>query len=308
MRPPAEIIRSKRDGKILPDDEIEGFIHGLMDGNVADYQAAAFLMAVYLKGMNLHETAALTRAMLESGERYDFGQLEGTFVDKHSTGGVGDKVSLILAPLAAACGLKVPMMSGRGLGHSGGTLDKLDSIPGYRHDLPRGEFVRVLTQVGCSIIGQTGHVAPADKKLYALRDVTATVECIPLICASILSKKLAEGCQALLLDVKTGSGAFMTTPARSRELSRWLVKVAGKLGLPARAVVTDMSQPLGYAVGNSLEVLECVEIMKGTRILCPDENFERCSADLKEVTITLCAHMLELGGKAKNRAEGRKLA
>ncbi|MCC7441747.1 MAG: thymidine phosphorylase [Bdellovibrionales bacterium] len=313
MRLPSEIIRDKRDGKELSAEDIRSFVEGLTSGQVTDYQATAFLMAVYFQRMSFSETAALTQAMLASGERYDFAKLEGVFVDKHSTGGIGDKVSLILAPLAAACGLKVPMMSGRGLGHSGGTLDKLDAIPGYRHDLSRERFEQILAEVGCSIIGQSARMAPADKKLYALRDVTATVECIPLICGSILSKKLAEGAQGLLLDVKTGSGAFMPTPARARELARWLVKVATKLGLPARAVVTDMSQPLGYSVGNALEVIESVEILKGERLLCPEGKppgtpLERCSADLKELTIALCAHMLEIGKKVKNLAEGRRLA
>ncbi len=302
MTTPGLIIQKKRDGDELSPQEIRDFINGLSTGEVADYQATAFLMAVYFQGMSLNETVSLTEAMLESGERYDLSGVFGPKVDKHSTGGVGDKVSLILAPLAAACGLKVPMMSGRGLGFSGGTLDKLEAIPGFNVHLSREQFERVLTQVGCAMTGQTEKIAPADKKLYALRDVTGTVECIPLIVASILSKKLAEGTEALVLDVKVGSGAFMKTMGQAQKLAQTLIRVAKKMNLPCRAVLTSMNQPLGYAVGNELEVKECIEV------LCNQKNSEVSSVDLKELTIQLCAQMLCLGKVVRNLAEGRKLS
>ncbi len=305
---PAELIQKKRDGGELSDSEIRSFIRGIVSGEVADYQATALLMAIFFRGMTLDETVSLTRAMVESGEHYDLSRIPGTKVDKHSTGGVGDKVSLILAPLAAACGLKVPMMSGRGLGHSGGTLDKLESISGFRVGLSRDEFASVLERVGCAMIGQSASIAPADKKLYALRDVTGTVECIPLIVASILSKKIAEGADALVLDVKVGSGAFMKSKDQARKLAKTLTQVGKKLGLPIQAVLTDMSQPLGYAVGNAIEVRESIEILRGTRAQAPEATSELASADLKELTVQLCAQMLTLGGVARNVAEGRKLA
>jgi len=310
---PSLIIKKKRDGLKLSKEEISAFIGGLSSdasGNlpgknvatVTDYQATAFLMAVYFSGMSLDETIALTEAMLRSGERYDLSKIPGFKVDKHSTGGVGDKVSLILAPLAAACGLKVPMMSGRGLGFSGGTLDKLESIRGFDVHLSREKFEKTLESVGCAMIGQSEKIAPADKKLYALRDVTATVECIPLITASILSKKMAEGTEALILDVKVGSGAFMKTREEARKLAKTLTQVAKKMKLPTRAILTNMNQPLGYAVGNALEVQECVEILRN------EKRTDSSSADLKELTIQLCAHMLELGKVVRNMTEGRKLA
>ncbi|MGZ3689804.1 MAG: thymidine phosphorylase, partial [Bdellovibrionota bacterium] len=302
MLTPARIIQKKRDGEELEAAEIAGFVRGITSGEVADYQATAFLMAVFFKGMTLDETVALTRAMLESGERYDLSAIPGKKVDKHSTGGVGDKVSLILAPLAAACGLKVPMMSGRGLGHSGGTLDKLESIPGFDVKLSRERFEHVLKNIGCAMIGQSEKIAPADKKLYALRDVTATVECIPLIVASILSKKLAEGTDALVLDVKVGSGAFMKSRDQARKLAKTLTAVARKSGLICRALLTNMDQPLGYAVGNALEVQESIEILMGAK------NPEYASGDLRELTIQLCAEMLEAGKIVKGQAEARKLA
>jgi pyrimidine-nucleoside phosphorylase len=302
MMTPSWIIQKKRDGKELKNEEIRFFIQGLSSGEIADYQATAFLMAVYFRGMTLNETVALTEAMLKSGDHYDLSKIPGTKVDKHSTGGVGDKVSLILAPLAAACGLKVPMMAGRGLGFSGGTLDKLEAISGFNVNLDQARFFDVLSEVGCSIIGQTAKIAPADKKLYALRDVTGTVECIPLIVASILSKKLAEGADALVLDVKVGSGAFMKSKSQAQKLAKALVQVAKKMKLPCRAVLTNMNQPLGYAVGNAIEVQECIEILKN------EKTNELSSADLKELTIQLCAHMLQLGGVSKNLNEGRKLA
>ena len=302
---PSVLIQRKRDGKELTPEQIRGFVRGLSSGDVADYQASAFLMAVYFKGMTLSETVALTEAMLESGDRYDLSKVVGPKVDKHSTGGVGDKVSLILAPLAAACGLKVPMMSGRGLGHTGGTADKLESIPGFDINLGLARFEEVLSKVGCAMITQTDRIAPADKKLYALRDVTATIECLPLITASILSKKLAEGTDALVLDIKVGNGAFMKSREQARRLSKTMIQVARKMGVPCRALLTDMSQPLGYAAGHSLEVVESIEVLRDKHGLLSDDT---TSGDLKEVTVQLCAHMLELGGVSKSLADGRKLA
>lgn len=302
MITPSWIIQKKRDGKELKKEELCSFIRGLSTGEVADYQAAAFLMAVYFRGMTLDETVALTEAMLESGDQYQLSTISGMKVDKHSTGGVGDKVSLILAPLAAACGLKVPMMAGRGLGHSGGTLDKLEAIPGFNVNLNSERFEQIISQIGCAIMGQTETVASADKKLDALRDVTGTVECIPLIAASILSKKMAEGTNALVLDVKVGSGAFMKTKGDAQKLAQTLIRVSKKMGLPCRAILSSMNQPLGYAVGNALEVQECMEILKN------EKNAELSSVDLKELTIHLCAHMLCLGKIVRSLAEGRKLA
>jgi len=312
MVTPALIIQKKRDGKELTRQEIHSFIKGISTGEVADYQATAFLMAVYFQGMSLDETVALTEAMLESGEKYDLSHIPGPKVDKHSTGGVGDKVSLILAPLAASCGLKVPMMSGRGLGHTGGTLDKLESISGFNVRLSRKEMESVLAEVGCVMIGQSETIVPADKKLYALRDVTGTVECIPLIVASILSKKVAEGTEGLVLDVKVGNGAFMKSKNEAKQLAKTLTQVAKKMGLKCRAVLTNMNQPLGYAVGNSLEVLESIEVLRNER--CRDiaviqqSAADITSCDLKELTVQLCAHMLDIAGVVKNLNEGRKLA
>lgn len=311
MISPAWIIQKKRDGEELSETEIRDFVCGITEGKIPDYQTAAFLMATFFAGMTFQETAALTQAMLESGERYDLAKVKGPKVDKHSTGGVGDKVSLILAPLAAACGLKVPMMAGRGLGHSGGTLDKLESISGFDVRIPFARFEQILIEVGCAIIGQSEKIAPADKKLYALRDVTATIECIPLITASILSKKLAEGTQALVLDVKVGNGAFMKTREQARKLSKTIVQTAKKMGLPCRAVLTNMDQPLGYAAGNALEVAECVAVLQSgshQKGKSADKSDDHCSTDLKEVTIQLCAQMLVLGRVSKSLAEGRKLA
>lgn len=309
MISPAWIIQKKRDGEELSETEICDFVRGITSGIIPDYQAAAFLMATFFAGMTAQETAGLTQAMVESGERYDLAKVKGPKVDKHSTGGVGDKVSLILAPLAAACGLKVPMMAGRGLGHSGGTLDKLESISGFDVHIPFSRFEQILSEVGCAIIGQSEKIAPADKKLYALRDVTGTIECIPLITASILSKKLAEGTQALVLDVKVGNGAFMKTREQARKLSKTIVQTAKKMGLPCRAVLTNMDQPLGYAAGNALEVAECVTVLKNEKCAkSTDKSDELSSTDLKEVTIQLCAQMLVLGRISKSLADGRKLA
>jgi pyrimidine-nucleoside phosphorylase len=291
---PQDVIIAKRDGGPLSREQIAFFVRGVVDGTWADYQSSALLMAIFMRGMNPQETAWLTGEMTRSGEVLDLSDIPGAKVDKHSTGGVGDKVSLILAPLAAAAGLRVPMMSGRGLGHSGGTLDKLESIPGFNVNLSVAEFRRLVREVGLGMIGQTPTVAPADKKLYALRDVTGTVECIPLICASIMSKKLAEGIDALVLDVKFGNGAFMKTLDRARELARVLVDTGKASGKRVRALLTPMEQPLGRNVGNAVEVVESIECLKG-----------RGPADLMEVTMALTAHMLILGGVACDEAEVR---
>lgn len=299
MLTPALFIQKKRDGLELSKEEISNFIEGIVKGEVADYQASAFLMSVFFQGMSADETSYLTEAMLKSGDRYNFSHIKGPKVDKHSTGGVGDKVSLILAPLAAACGMKVPMMAGRGLGHSGGTLDKLETIPGFSVQISKDKLESNLKNVGVAIIGQTEKIAPADKKLYALRDVTATVDCIPLITGSILSKKLAEGSEYLVLDVKVGSGAFMKTKDEARKLAKSLIRVSNKLGVKCRALLTNMDQPLGYATGNALEVIESVEVLRNTSTR---------SNDLRELTIHLCAHMLEACGLVKNIKDGRKLS
>ena len=292
---PQDIIIRKRDGGALTKDEVEFFARGVVDGSFADYQATALLMAIFWRGMTPQETAWLTDAMMRSGDVIDLRDIPGAKVDKHSTGGVGDKVSLILAPLAVACGLKVPMMSGRGLGHTGGTLDKLEAIPGFRVQLSVPEFRAILQQVGCAMIGQTPQVVPADKKLYALRDVTGTVECIPLICASIMSKKLAEGIDSLVLDVKFGRGAFMKKKEDALTLARAMVEVGRAAGKPVRALLTAMHQPLGRAAGHTTEVIESIECLKG-----------RGPADLMEVTYALTGQMLILGGKAKDAAGARK--
>ena len=260
---PQELIAKKRDGRALSDSEIDVFVAGVCDGTWADYQLTALLMAMFIRGLNHREQNALTRAMLHSGTLMDLSGIDAPKGDKHSTGGVGDKTSLLIAPLAAACGVAVPMISGRGLGHTGGTLDKLESIRGYNVNLSFGDFKKVIRKCGFALGGQTKHFAPADKKLYALRDATATVPYIPLIVASIMSKKLAEGLDALVLDVKTGSGAFIQKEAESIQLARALVATGRSFGVKTRALVTDMSAPLGKFVGNAVEVYECIKILRG---------------------------------------------
>jgi pyrimidine-nucleoside phosphorylase/thymidine phosphorylase len=291
---PYEVIHRKRDGRPVPPEAIAELVARYAEGAVPDYQMAAFCMAVYFRGMPEPELQALTGAMLRSGDVLDLSDIPGPKVDKHSTGGVGDKTSLALAPLAAACGVVVPMVSGRGLGHTGGTLDKLESIPGFRIDLPVEGFREVLAAVGACLIGQTERIAPADRKLYALRDLTATVESIPLIAASIMSKKLAEGIDGLVLDVKVGSGAFMKQLPQARELARTLVGIGRGMGKDVSALVTDMDQPLGVAVGNALEVKEILELLHG-----------RGPADLRALTVELGAEMLLLAGVAATPADAR---
>ena len=299
-----QIIQKKRDEIPLSAEEIRFFVEGAVKGEIPDYQVSAFLMATYFNGMTLEETANLTRAMVETGEQYHHTNVKGPKVDKHSTGGIGDKVSLILAPLAAACGLKVPMMGGRGLGHTGGTIDKLEAIPGYRAVLEKEEFTKILQDVGCAIISQSAKIAPADRKFYALRDVTATIESIPLITSSILSKKIAEGANGLVMDIKVGNGAFMKCKTDAVNLAKSLRAVAKKAGMELRATLSNMDQPLGYAAGNALEIYECIEIMRNETL----NPYGLPSTDLKELTIHLTAQMLEVGKVVKNLAEGRKLA
>lgn len=293
---PQELIRLKRDGKTLSDHQISAFINGITNGDVSDAQASAFAMSVFFKSMTLNECVALTRSMRDSGRVMRWKNLSGPVLDKHSSGGVGDTVSLALAPLIAACGGYVPMISGRGLGHTGGTLDKMASITGYQIMPDHTRFEKVVREVGCAIIGQTDDLAPADRKLYAIRDVTSTVESVPLITASILSKKLAAGLQALIMDVKVGNGAFMPTMEAARPLATSLVKVANGSGLPIRAVLTDMSQPLAPYAGNAIEVQFAVDYLKGI-IKAPRFH---------QVTVELCAHMLVVGRLVKTMEEGRR--
>jgi pyrimidine-nucleoside phosphorylase len=292
-----DLIIRKRDGAELSPGEIDFLVRGFTSGEIPDYQFSSLLMAIVLKGMSPAETACLTRAMIESGEVMDLEGVPGPLVDKHSTGGVGDKVSLVLAPLAAACGLRVPMMSGRSLGHTGGTLDKLESIPGYRTDLSPRRFREALENVGFAMIGQSESVVPADRRMYALRDVTGTVESVPLITASIMSKKFAEGAQALLMDVKVGSGAFMKDREQAVILARSLVATGAGLGRRVAAMITDMDQPLGKAVGNFIEVRECIDILQGGG---PEDEVQ--------LIVQQASRMLWLGGLTPGPSEGERQA
>ncbi|HMD70759.1 MAG TPA: thymidine phosphorylase [Bryobacteraceae bacterium] len=292
-----DLIQRKRDGEELAPEEIEFLVEGYTNGDIPDYQMSSFLMAVFFSGMSDREVSRLTECMLRSGDTVDLSSIPGVKVDKHSTGGVGDKTSLIVAPLAAAAGVVVPMMSGRALGHTGGTLDKLESIPGFRTSLTAEEFEKQLSELGLCFIGQTDRLAPADRKLYALRDVTATVESIPLISSSIMSKKLAEGVDALVLDVKVGSGAFMKKQVDARRLAQMMVGIGRRMDKRVQALITDMSQPLGYAVGNALEVMEASQTLQNAG-----------PTDLTKLSIELAARMIYLGKKAATLDEARRLA
>jgi len=297
---PQEIIAVKRDGRELSDAQIHAFVAGICDGSWADYQISALVMAIFTRGLNERETETLVREMLESGEVLDLSSVSIPKADKHSTGGVGDKTSLIIAPVAAACGLAVPMISGRGLGHTGGTLDKLESIPGYNVRLSSVELRSVVEECGFAMAGQTAEIAPADKKLYALRDATATVPYVPLIVASIMSKKLAEGLDALVLDVKTGNGAFMETLEDSKDLADAMVRTGEKFGVRTEAVISDMCEPLGQYVGNALEVYECIRILRGEAT--PQ------MAGTVELSIDLTARMLRLAGISATYDEAKAMA
>ena len=290
---PCDIIRKKRFGGELSELEIRAFVDGVVDGSFADYQISALLMAICINGMTDRETLALTLAMAKSGDTLDLSDVPGVKADKHSTGGVGDTTSLILVPLVAACGVKMAKMSGRGLGFTGGTLDKLESIPGMSISRDIDAFKRQVREVGCAIVGQTAELAPADKVLYALRDVTATVDCLPLVVSSILSKKLAAGCDVVVLDVKTGSGAIMDTPEKSRQLAQMMVRIGNLSGKRFSALITDMDQPLGNYIGNALEVEEAIDVLAG-----------RTQGDLKTVALTLGAHILRNAGASGSVDEG----
>ena len=292
-----DIIEKKRDRQELSRDEIEYFVQGFANGEIPDYQASAWAMAVLLNGMTARETTDLTLAMTSSGDTLNLDEVAPVVVDKHSTGGVGDKTSLVVGPTVAACGLAVGKMSGRGLGFSGGTLDKMDSIPGFRSDLSTIEFIDQLNEVGIVLTGQTADLAPADGKLYALRDVTGTVQSIPLIASSVMSKKIAAGADAIVLDVKVGCGAFMQTFEDANALAKLMVSIAGLAGRKAVAIISDMNQPLGYAVGNALEVKEAIQTMNGKG---PQDFYEHC--------LVIAAHMLVIGGVASNETEGREIS
>lgn len=291
-----DIIDAKRNGKTLTDEQLQFFVDGVVDGSIPDYQISALLMAIYFQGMTSEEQTSLTMKMMESGERLDLSKIPGIKVDKHSTGGVGDKVSLPLAAMVAATGIPVPMISGRGLGHTGGTLDKLEAIPGFRVELSEDEFIDQVAEDKLAIVGATGEVAPADKKIYGLRDVTDTVDSIPLIASSIMSKKIASGTDALVIDVKTGAGAFMKTLDQSRALAQALVKIGKQAGLQCMAVISDMNQPLGNKIGNSLEIEESIDVLKG-----------KGPVDLTDLVLTLGSYMVVMGGKAKTAKEARQL-
>lgn len=291
-----DVIAKKRDGETLSKEELQFVIDGYVSGQIPDYQMSALLMAIYLRGMTDQETAQLTDIMAHSGDMVDLSAIHGIKVDKHSTGGVGDKTTLVITPIVAACGVEIAKMSGRGLGHTGGTVDKMESVPGTRTSLDRQEFFDQVNRIGISVIGQSGNLAPADKKIYALRDVTATIGCVPLIASSIMSKKLAAGSDCILLDVKTGNGAFMKTLDGSIQLAQAMVAIGAHNGRKVAALITDMDTPLGYNIGNSLEVIESVEVLKG-----------RGPADLTEVCYQLAANMLLLAGKG-TLAECRKMA
>jgi pyrimidine-nucleoside phosphorylase len=292
----ADIIARKQRGRALSRDEIEWWVEGAASGEIPDYQTSAFLMAVYFRGMNVKETCHLTSAMMASGKILNLPTVRGIKVDKHSTGGVGDKISLILGPLVASVGIHIPMISGRALGHTGGTLDKLESIPGFRTDLRAPAFERVVREVGISIIGQTDEIAPADRKFYAIRDVTSTVRCRPLIVSSILSKKIASGADAVVFDIKCGEGAFMKNPREGRDLADLLSRVASMLGLRVSAILTRMDEPLGTCVGNAMEVRESIEVLRGKFV-----------EDLVDLSLTLGSEMLILAGRTKRREEALRL-
>jgi len=291
---PVQLIRKKRDGGTLDEPEIRAFIAGVTDGSIPDYQVAAMLMAIYFQGLDNHELAAWADAMTRSGDVIDLSRIARPKIDKHSTGGVGDKISIPLAPAVAACGVAVPMVSGRGLGHTGGTLDKLESIPGFRIDLPVDRFAAQVDELGVCLIGQTARIAPADKRLYALRDVTATVESLPMIASSIMSKKLAEGIDGLVIDCKVGRGAFMKTIERARELCALMRAIGLRAGKRVTCVLTDMNAPIGRTIGNALEIREAIEILRGGG-----------PRDTRELTHVLGAEMLVLGGAARDPADGR---
>lgn len=291
-----DVIHHKRSGKRLSDQEIQFFVDGVVSGSLPDYQISALLMAIYFQGMTEEEQSSLTMKMMASGDHLDLSDIPGIKVDKHSTGGVGDKVSIPLAAVVAAMGIPIPMISGRGLGHTGGTLDKLESIPGYRVELSEQQFISQVKRDKCAIIGATGNIAPADKKIYALRDVTDTVDSIPLIASSIMSKKIASGTDALIIDVKTGAGAFMKTLSESRALAEALVGIGKGVGMQCMAMITDMNQPLGNAVGNALEIKESIEVLKGNG-----------PTDLEQLIVVLGGYMAIMGGKVKTIEAGQKL-